>query len=147
MRINRRGLRCYFHAGWSSGTATGKIAGDYRSWEEAVASYNKLFNGAPPEGDMLSSTGVRWRKFRLAVAKRLSVKTHQCGCTGQYGPAKQSGLLLFSSDRRDEGFAVLEQMGNRTPGAKGPLKSGTGRLKTARQRCQRAGAEKISFDL
>lgn len=39
--------------------------------EEAVASYNKLFNGAPPEGDIAVSTGVRWRKFRLAVAKRL----------------------------------------------------------------------------
>lgn len=40
--------------------------------EEAVASYNKLFNGAPPEGDIgVESTGVRWRKFRLAVAKRL----------------------------------------------------------------------------
>ncbi len=68
MRINRRGPQVAFHAGWSSGTATGKIAGDDGHAEEAVASYNKLFNGAPPEVTLPSSTGVRWRKFRLAVA-------------------------------------------------------------------------------
>ncbi len=39
--------------------------------EEAVASYNKLFNGARRKVTLPSSTGVRWRKFRLAVAKRL----------------------------------------------------------------------------
>ncbi|MFP1453191.1 hypothetical protein ACLB1N_26110 [Escherichia coli] len=41
------------------------------SAEEAVASYNKLFNGTPRKVTLLSSTGVRWRKLRLAVAKRL----------------------------------------------------------------------------
>ncbi|MFP1453192.1 hypothetical protein ACLB1N_26115 [Escherichia coli] len=38
------------------------------------------------------------------------MKTHQCGCTGQYGPAKQSGAIaVYRSDRRDEGFG-REQM-------------------------------------
>nr|EKW8227990.1 hypothetical protein [Escherichia coli] len=49
---------------------------------------------------------------------------------GNTGLQNNLALLLFSSDRRDEGFAVLEQMAKSNAGAKGPLKSGTGRLKT-----------------
>lgn len=64
--------------------------------EEAVASYNKLFNGAPPEGDIAV-------EYWSTVAKI---------------PA-----------RRDEGFAVLEQMAKSNAGREGASKIWYGQIK------------------
>ncbi len=62
--------------------------------EEAVASYNKLFNGAPPEGDIAVEYWSTVAKIPARRGEAINqLKTHQCGCTGQYGPAKQSGAI------------------------------------------------------
>ena len=71
--------------------------------EEAVASYNKLFNGAPPEGDIAV-------EYWSTVAKI---------------PARRVAAIAVTKV-----LPSWNRWQNRTPGAKGPLKSGTGRLKT-----------------
>lgn len=99
--------------------------------EEAVASYNKLFNGAPPEGDIAVEYWSTVAKIPARRGEAINqLKRINADTPGNTGLQNNLALLLFSSDRRDEGFAVPNKWRNRTPGAKGPLKSGTGRLKT-----------------
>lgn len=99
--------------------------------EEAVASYNKLFNGAPPEGDIAVEYWSTVAKIPARRGEAINqLKRINADTPGNTGLQNNLALLLFSSDRRDEGFAVPNRWRNRTPGAKGPLKSGTGRLKT-----------------
>lgn len=99
--------------------------------EEAVASYNKLFNGAPPEGDIAVEYWSTVAKIPARRGEAINqLKRINADTPGNTGLQNNLALLLFSSDRRDEGFAVWNKWRNRTPGAKGPLKSGTGRLKT-----------------
>ncbi len=98
--------------------------------EEAVASYNKLFNGAPPEGDIAVEYWVRWRNSGRRGEAINQLKRINADTPGNTGLQNNLALLLFSSDRRDEGFAVTEQIAKSNAGREGPLKSGTGRLKT-----------------
>lgn len=99
--------------------------------EEAVASYNKLFNGAPPEGDIAVEYWSTVAKIPARRGEAINqLKRINADAPGNTGLQNNLALLLFSSDRRDEGFAVWNRWQNRTPSAKGPLKSGTGRLKT-----------------
>lgn len=99
--------------------------------EEAVASYNKLFNGAPPEGDIAVEYWSTVAKIPARRGEAINqLKRINADTPGNTGLQNNLALLLFSSDRRDEGFAVPNRWRNQTPGAKGPLKSGTGRLKT-----------------
>lgn len=99
--------------------------------EEAVASYNKLFNGAPPEGDIAVEYWSTVAKIPARRGEAINqLKRINADTPGNTGLQNNLALLLFSSDRRDEGFAVWNRWRNQTPGAKGPLKSGTGRLKT-----------------
>ncbi len=99
--------------------------------EEAVASYNKLFNGAPPEGDIAVEYWSTVAKIPARRGEAINqLKRINADVPGNTGLQNNLALLLFSSDRRDEGFAVLEQMAKSNAGREGPLKSGTGRLKT-----------------
>lgn len=99
--------------------------------EEAVASYNKLFNGAPPEGDIAVEYWSTVAKIPARRGEAINqLKRINADTPGNTGLQNNLALLLFSSDRRDEGFAVLEQMAKSNAGREGPLKSGTGRLKT-----------------
>lgn len=57
-------------------------------------------------------------------------------------------LLLFSSDRRDEGFAVLEQMAKSNAGREGASKIWYGQIKDMPvSDASVPGTEKISLDL
>lgn len=99
--------------------------------EEAVASYNKLFNGAPPEGDIAVEYWSTVAKIPARRGEAINqLKRINADTPGNTGLQNNLALLLFSSDRRDEGLPSWNRWRNRTPGAKGPLKSGTGRLKT-----------------
>ena len=99
--------------------------------EEAVASYNKLFNGAPPEGDIAVEYWSTVAKIPARRGEAINqLKRINADTPGNTGLQNNLALLLFSSDRRDEALPSWNKWRNRTPGAKGPLKSGTGRLKT-----------------
>ena len=79
--------------------------------EEAVASYNKLFNGAPPEGDIAVEYWSTVAKIPARRGEAINqLKRINADTPGNTGLQNNLALLLFSSDRRDEGFAVLLQM-------------------------------------
>ncbi|HFZ8994686.1 TPA: cellulose synthase complex outer membrane protein BcsC [Citrobacter freundii] len=85
---------------------------------EAVAAYDALFNGNPPEGDIAVEY---WRAVANIPARRNKainqLKKLNASAPGNTTLQTTLAQLLFSSDRRAEGFAVLEQM----------AKSGAGR--------------------
>ncbi|HAM9331001.1 TPA: cellulose biosynthesis protein BcsC [Escherichia coli] len=85
--------------------------------EEAVASYNKLFNGAPPEGDIAVEYWSTVAKIPARRGEAINqLKRINADAPGNTGLQNNLALLLFSSDRRDEGFAVLEQMAKSNAG-------------------------------
>lgn len=85
--------------------------------EEAVASYNKLFNGAPPEGDIAVEYWSTVAKIPARRGEAINqLKRINADTPGNTGLQNNLALLLFSSDRRDEGFAVLEQMAKSNAG-------------------------------
>ncbi|MFP1497194.1 cellulose synthase [Escherichia coli] len=62
--------------------------------EEAVASYNKLFNGAPPEGDIAVEYWSTVAKIPARRGEAINqLKRINADAPGQYGPAKQSGAI------------------------------------------------------
>ncbi|POT55546.1 cellulose biosynthesis protein BcsC [Citrobacter amalonaticus] len=85
--------------------------------EEAVAAYDKLFKGNPPNGDMALEY---WNTVAKVPARRNEAITQlkKLNASNPGNTALQNNLaqLLFSSDRRDEGFAVLEQMAKSSSG-------------------------------
>ena len=88
--------------------------------EEAVASYNKLFNGAPPEGDI----GVEyWSTVAKIPARRgeaiNQLKRINADTPGNTGLQNNLALLLFSSDRRGEAINQLKRINADTPGNTG----------------------------
>ncbi len=99
--------------------------------EEAVASYNKLFNGAPPEGDIAVEYWSTVAKIPARRGEAINqLKRINADTPGNTGLQNNLALLLFSSDRRDEGFAVPEQMAKSNAGREGASKIWYGRLKT-----------------
>ncbi|HHZ5679196.1 TPA: cellulose synthase complex outer membrane protein BcsC [Escherichia coli] len=91
--------------------------------EEAVASYNKLFNGAPPEGDIAVEYWSTVAKIPARRGEAINqLKRINADAPGNTGLQNNLALLLFSSDRRDEGFAVLEQMAKSNAGREGASK-------------------------
>ena len=91
--------------------------------EEAVASYNKLFNGAPPEGDIAVEYWSTVAKIPARRGEAINqLKRINADTPGNTGLQNNLALLLFSSDRRDEGFAVLEQMAKSNAGREGASK-------------------------
>ncbi|MGU0044485.1 hypothetical protein ACVXHA_28445 [Escherichia coli] len=128
---NHRDYDATFHAGWSSGAATGRIAGDYRSCRRAVASYNKLFDGAPPEGDIAVEYWSTVAKIPARRGEAINqLKRINADAPGNTGLQNNLALLLFSSDRRDEGFAVAGTDGKIEPGREGASKIWYGQIKT-----------------
>ena len=114
----------------SSGTATGTIAATTGHAEEAVASYNKLFNGAPPEGDIAVEYWSTVAKIPARRGEAINqLKRINADAPGNTGLQNNLALLLFSSDRRDEGFAVLEQMAKSNAGREGASKIWYGQIK------------------
>ncbi len=90
--------------------------------EEAVASYNKLFNGAPPEGDIAVEYWSTVAKIPARRGEAINqLKRINADAPGNTGLQNNLALLLFSSDRRDEGFAVTEQMAKSNAGREGGL--------------------------
>ncbi|EOW59963.1 cellulose synthase subunit BcsC [Escherichia marmotae] len=91
--------------------------------EEAVAGYNKLFNGAPPEGDIAVEYWSTVAKIPARRGEAINqLKRINADTPGNTGLQNNLALLLFSSDRRDEGFAVLEQMAKSNAGREGAAK-------------------------
>ncbi len=98
--------------------------------EEAVASYNKLFNGAPPEGDIAVEYWSTVAKIPARRGEAINqLKRINADAPGNTGLQNNLALLLFSSDRRDEGFAVLEQMAKSNAGREGASKIWYGQIK------------------
>ena len=98
--------------------------------EEAVASYNKLFNGAPPEGDIAVEYWSTVAKIPARRGEAINqLKRINADAPGHTGLQNNLALLLFSSDRRDEGFAVLEQMAKSNAGREGASKIWYGQIK------------------
>lgn len=91
--------------------------------EEAVAGYNKLFNGALPEGDIAVEYWSTVAKIPARRGEAINqLKRINADTPGNTGLQNNLALLLFSSDRRDEGFAVLEQMAKSNAGREGAAK-------------------------
>ncbi|WP_267204851.1 cellulose synthase complex outer membrane protein BcsC [Escherichia coli] len=98
--------------------------------EEAVASYNKLFNGAPPEGDIAVEYWSTVAKIPARRGEAINqLKRINADTPGNTGLQNNLAQLLFSSDRRDEGFAVLEQMAKSNAGREGASKIWYGQIK------------------
>lgn len=98
--------------------------------EEAVASYNKLFNGAPPEGDIAVEYWSTVAKIPARRGEAINqLKRINADAPGNTGLQNNLALLLFSSDRRDEGFAVPEQMAKSNAGREGASKIWYGQIK------------------
>lgn len=79
--------------------------------QEAIAAYDKLFDGKPPSGDIATEY---WNVVAKESARR-NLAINQLKKINASSPGNvplQSSLaqLLFQSGRRDEGFAVLQEM-------------------------------------
>ncbi|HBL5332283.1 TPA: cellulose biosynthesis protein BcsC [Enterobacter hormaechei] len=79
--------------------------------QEAIAAYDKLFDGKPPSGDIATEY---WNVVAKEPARR-NLAINQLKKINASSPGNvplQSSLaqLLFQSGRRDEGFAVLQEM-------------------------------------
>lgn len=79
--------------------------------QEAIAAYDKLFAGNPPSGDMATEY---WNvvakdpaRRNEAIAQLKKINTTNPGNTPLQASLAQ---LLFQTGRRDEGFAVLQDM-------------------------------------
>ena len=79
--------------------------------QEAIAAYDKLFAGDPPDGDLAAEywTLVAKEPTRrnAAINQLKKINASNPGNTQQQAALAQ---LLFQSGRRDEGFAVLQAM-------------------------------------
>lgn len=88
-----------------------RLQGTTGHTQEAIAAYDKLFNGNPPPGEIA-------REYWVQVAKlpaRRNEAINQLKALNARRPGDgelQNALaqLLFASDRPDEGYAVLQQM-------------------------------------
>ncbi|KFC04494.1 cellulose synthase operon protein C [Trabulsiella guamensis ATCC 49490] len=85
--------------------------------EEGLATYDKLFNGAPPDGAM----AVEYWTAVARLPARHNEAVNQLKNLNKTMPGNvqlQSTLarMLFDDDKRDEAFAVLEQMAKSNAG-------------------------------
>ncbi|EBD9209251.1 cellulose biosynthesis protein BcsC, partial [Salmonella enterica] len=85
--------------------------------EQAIASYDKLFKGYPPEGELAVEY---WTTVAKLPARRHEAinQLQKINAVSPGNNALQNALaqLLFASGRRDEGFAVLKQMAKSSMG-------------------------------
>ncbi|HAZ0556660.1 cellulose synthase complex outer membrane protein BcsC [Enterobacter hormaechei] len=79
--------------------------------QEAIAAYDKLFDGKPPSGDIATEY---WNVVAKEPARRNSainqLKKINASSPGNVTLQSSLAQLLFQSGRRDEGFAVLQEM-------------------------------------
>ena len=79
--------------------------------QEAIAAYDKLFDGKPPSGDIATEY---WNVVAKEPARRNSainqLKKINASSPGNITLQSSLAQLLFQSGRRDEGFAVLQEM-------------------------------------
>ncbi|MEB0950940.1 cellulose synthase complex outer membrane protein BcsC [Citrobacter sedlakii] len=85
--------------------------------EEAIAAYDKLFKGAPPEGELeveyWSTVAKVPARRGQAINQLKAINARSPGNTGLQNTLAQ---LLFDNDRPAEGFVVLEQMAKSSAG-------------------------------
>ncbi|EGL2216058.1 cellulose biosynthesis protein BcsC [Salmonella enterica subsp. enterica serovar Enteritidis] len=85
--------------------------------EQAIASYDKLFKGYPPEGELAVEY---WTTVAKLPARRHEAinQLQKINAVSPGNNALQNALaqLLFASGWRDEGFAVLKQMAKSSTG-------------------------------
>ncbi|NDO82594.1 cellulose biosynthesis protein BcsC [Citrobacter sp. NCU1] len=85
--------------------------------EEAIAAYDKLFKGNPPEGELAVEY---WTTVAKLPARRNDainqLKKINASNPGNNGLQNTLAQLLFDDGRREEGFAVLEQMAKSSSG-------------------------------
>lgn len=79
--------------------------------QEAIAAYDKLFDGKPPSGDIATEY---WNVVAKEPARRNlainQLKKINASSPGNVPLQASLAQLLFQSGRRDEGFAVLQEM-------------------------------------
>ncbi|MFB4508677.1 cellulose synthase complex outer membrane protein BcsC [Enterobacter hormaechei subsp. steigerwaltii] len=79
--------------------------------QEAIAAYDKLFDGKPPSGDIATEY---WNVVAKEPARRNlainQLKKINASSPGNVPLQYSLAQLLFQSGRRDEGFAVLQEM-------------------------------------
>ncbi|MGS7235122.1 cellulose synthase complex outer membrane protein BcsC [Enterobacter hormaechei] len=79
--------------------------------QEAIAAYDKLFDGNPPSGDIATEY---WNLVAKEPARRNlainQLKKINASSPGNAPLQASLAQLLFQSGRRDEGFAVLQEM-------------------------------------
>lgn len=79
--------------------------------QEAIAAYEKLFNGAPPSGEIASEYWVLVAKVPARRSEAINqLKTINAQSPGNGQLQNSLAQLLFASDRDEEGYAVLQQM-------------------------------------
>lgn len=85
--------------------------------QEAIAAYDKLFDGNPPSGDIAPEY---WNVVAKDPARRNSAigQLKNLNATSPGNAPLQASLaqLLFESGRREEGFAVLQEMAKSNKG-------------------------------
>ena len=85
--------------------------------QEAIAAYDKLFDGNPPGGDVATEY---WNVVAKDPARRGAainqLKKINSSSPGNTQLQTTLAQLLFQSGRRDEGFAVLQEMAKSTNG-------------------------------
>ncbi|MEG6217095.1 cellulose synthase complex outer membrane protein BcsC [Enterobacter quasihormaechei] len=85
--------------------------------QEAIAAYDKLFDGNPPSGDIATEY---WNVVAKDPARRNSAigQLKNLNATSPGNAPLQASLaqLLFESGRREEGFAVLQEMAKSNKG-------------------------------
>ena len=85
--------------------------------QEAIAAYDKLFDGNPPSGDIATEY---WNVVAKDPVRRNSAigQLKNLNATSPGNAPLQASLaqLLFESGRRDEGFAVLQEMAKSNKG-------------------------------
>ncbi|MDN8600907.1 cellulose synthase complex outer membrane protein BcsC [Citrobacter sp. S2-9] len=85
--------------------------------EEAIAAYDKLFKGNPPDGELAVEY---WTTVAKLPARRNDainqLKKINASNPGNNGLQNSLAQLLFDNGRREEGFAVLEQMAKSNSG-------------------------------
>nr|WP_318383480.1 cellulose synthase complex outer membrane protein BcsC [uncultured Enterobacter sp.] len=78
---------------------------------EAIAAYDKLFKGNPPDGDIATEYWVLVAKVPARRTDAINqLKTINANNPGNAQLQNSLAQLLFASGRSDEGYAVLKQM-------------------------------------
>lgn len=85
--------------------------------EEAIAAYDKLFKGNPPEGELAVEYWTTVAKLPARRNEAINqLKKINASNPGNNGLQNSLAQLMFDNGRREEGFAVLEQMAKSSSG-------------------------------